>query len=85
MRKKKRRNRGQKSSSRDTPAKPVQDKSVDDITPILMPITDVCKLLALSRSTLDRLGDDIPGRRRIGGKIMYYLPELQNWLKDARR
>lgn len=85
MKKKRRRNKKQYSISKPTPTRAIPAKSEDDITPILIPIADVCKLLSLSRSTLDRHADEIPGRRRICGKIMYYRPELEAWVKDARR
>lgn len=50
---------------------------------ILVPIEHAAKLLSMSRSTLDRLKDEIPGRRKIGGKVMYYLPAIHRWLDHS--
>ncbi len=54
--------------------------SPDDV--LLLTIQQVCTLLNLSRSTLDRMArtDSIPGRVKIGGQIRYHRPTVEAWL-----
>jgi excisionase family DNA binding protein len=50
--------------------------------PLLLSIPQVCNLLNLSRSTIDRMAksESIPGRIKIGGQIRYHRPTLETWL-----
>ena len=52
----------------------------DDV--LLLTIPQVCTLLNLSRSTLDRMAktDSISGRVKIGGQIRYHRPTVETWL-----
>lgn len=47
---------------------------------VLLTPHQVCNLLAISRSTLDRLGTSIPGRVKLGGQIRYHRGALEKWL-----
>ncbi len=49
---------------------------------LLLTIPEVCLLLKLSRSTLDRMAktDSIPGRIKIGGQVRYHRKLLEQWL-----
>jgi len=48
--------------------------------PLLLTIAQVGALLNLSRSTLDRMADQIPGRIKIGGQVRYHRSTLEDWL-----
>jgi len=54
------------------------------ITSILLTVAQVCSLLNLSRSTLDRMAKagQIPGRVKIGGQVRYHRQVLETWLLD---
>jgi len=59
---------------------PLSAQSTDQA--LLLTLPQVCHLLNLSRSTLDRMAKDnlIPGRLKIGGQIRYHRPTLDTWL-----
>jgi excisionase family DNA binding protein len=55
------------------------------VSPLLLTCAEVCKLLSVSRSTLDRLGETVPGRVKLGGQVRYHRETLENWLLDQVR
>lgn len=50
---------------------------------LLLTVPQVCKLLNVSRSTVDRMAErgEIPGRMKLGGQVRYHRPTLQTWLE----
>ena len=77
---------------RNTPRQPQPQKvlspvaenlpAADDL--LLLTVPQVCKLLNLSRSTLDRMAKEglVSGRLKIGGQVRYHRPTLETWLLE---
>ena len=49
---------------------------------LLLASGEVCRMLNLSRSTVDRLvkAGKLPGRIKIGGQVRFHRPTLEAWL-----
>lgn len=52
--------------------------------PVLVTTDELCKLLSLSRSSVERAvrGCQIPGRVVIGRQVRFHLPTVSAWLHD---
>lgn len=50
-------------------------------------LKEMCELLGVSRSTLDRMAQKklIPGRVKIGGQIRYHKASVSRWITDQVR
>lgn len=55
-----------------------------EATSALLTVSDVCKLLKISRSTLIRMEkvSHIPGRLMLGGSVRYHRETIEAWLQD---
>lgn len=58
-----------------------------DMEPVLLSVTDLCKMLKVSRSTLIRMEKSglVPGRLVLGGSVRYHLETIRNWLQDLAK
>lgn len=47
-------------------------------------VPDMCKLLNISRATLDRmcLDKEIPGRKKWRGKILFHKSSIHHWINS---
>jgi excisionase family DNA binding protein len=60
----------------------VPPKSPPEGPSLLLNCAEVCALLKISRSTLDRMEKSgaLPGRVKIGGQVRYHKRVLEDWL-----
>jgi excisionase family DNA binding protein len=67
-----------------TASAPPPAAPVPTADPLLLTIADVCALLNVSRSTIDRLDKSgkLPGRVKLGGQVRYHRETLEQWLKQ---
>ena len=51
---------------------------------VLLTVSDICKLLKVSRSTLIRMEKSgyLPGRMMLGGSVRYHRETIAAWLRD---
>ena len=54
--------------------------------PWLLSVAQVCRLLNLSRSTVDRMArrGELPGRMKLGGQVRYDAGTLRTWLDEQQ-
>jgi excisionase family DNA binding protein len=54
--------------------------------PWLLTVAQVCQLLNLSRSTVDRLAKrgELPGRLKLGGQVRYDAGTLRTWIDAGK-
>jgi predicted DNA-binding transcriptional regulator AlpA len=45
-------------------------------------VKDIAAILRVSRATVDRLGDKIPGRKKVGGQVRYVKSIVDSWWND---
>ena len=76
---------------------PTASVSVESVPPIpeqrsldtdeVYTIAEVCKLLKLSRATVDRMTGrgELPGRLKLGGQVRFHGPTLRRFLADSVR
>lgn len=50
---------------------------------LLLTVSDLCRLLSLSRSTVHRMeqAGKLPGRIEIGGAVRYHRETIESWLR----
>lgn len=61
---------------------PVRGKKTLKLNPLLLTIPDLCDLLQVSRSTINRMQKKIPGRVELSGSIRYHREIIEKWLFD---
>jgi predicted DNA-binding transcriptional regulator AlpA len=51
---------------------------------LLLTVSDLCGLLRVSRTTLNRIEkiEEIPGKIKLGGNIRYHRETIENWLRS---
>jgi excisionase family DNA binding protein len=61
--------------------KPAPKRPSDEVS-LLLSCSEVCSLLKISRSTLDRLekAGSLPGRVKLGGQVRYHRQVIEDWL-----
>jgi len=73
------------------PGKPQVSRAIPVATPdelietntVLLTVSDICKLLKVSRSTLIRMekSGQLPGRLMLGGSVRYHRETIDAWLR----
>ena len=69
---------------------PVREVKASERSELLSPvltISDVCKMLGVSRWTLQRMekAGSLPGRFKLGGQVRYHREIIEKWLLDQAR
>jgi excisionase family DNA binding protein len=56
--------------------------ATEEANPVLLTVSDVCRLLKISRSTLIRIekAGQLPGRLLLGGSVRYHRETIDVWL-----
>lgn len=59
-------------------------KDLTETSSVLLTVSDICKLLKVSRSTLIRIekAGQLPGRLMLGGSVRYHRETIDAWLND---
>lgn len=59
-------------------------KKASDKDALLLTVVDLCQLLNLSRSTINRMerAGKLPGRIEVGGAVRYHRETIEGWLRD---
>jgi excisionase family DNA binding protein len=68
--------------STEQPMEPVKPPVGGMSAPLLLTISDLCGLLNVSRSTVNRLdkSGELPGRLQLGGQVRYHREVVETWL-----